>query len=66
MVVRGNYMDNIGGDGIFVNGPYRGLIEYNEIHRSCMRAGFPDLPGDDGWWPHVAACWIQNTEETIR
>ena len=65
VVVRGNYMDNIGGDGIFVNGPYRGLIEYNEIHRSCMRAGFPDLPGDDGWWTHVAACWIQNTEETI-
>ena len=65
VVVRGNYMDNIGGDGIFVNGPYRGLIEFNEIHRSCMRAGFPDLPGDDGWWPHVAACWIQNTEETI-
>lgn len=65
VVVRNNYMDNIGGDGIFVNGPYRGLIEFNKIHRSCMRAGFPDLPGDDGWWPHVAACWIQNTEETI-
>ncbi|MGI5846650.1 MAG: right-handed parallel beta-helix repeat-containing protein [Candidatus Cryptobacteroides sp.] len=65
VVVRGNYMDNLGGDGIFVNGPYRGLIEYNEIHRSCMRSGDPNLPGDDGWWPHVAACWIQNTEETI-
>ena len=65
VVVRRNYMDNLGGDGIFVNGPYRGLIEYNEIHRSCMRSGDPNLPGDDGWWPHVAACWIQNTEETI-
>ncbi|MCR4860054.1 MAG: right-handed parallel beta-helix repeat-containing protein [Bacteroidales bacterium] len=65
VVIRRNYMDNIGGDGIFVNGPYRGLIEYNEIHRSCMRSGDPNLPGDDGWWPHVAACWIQNTEETI-
>lgn len=65
VVVRKNYMDNIGGDGIFVNGPYRGLIEYNVIRRSCMRAGAPDLPGDDGWWPHVAACWIQDTEETI-
>ncbi len=65
VVVRGNYMDNLGGDGIFVNGPYRGLIEFNEIHRSCMRSGDPNLPGDDGWWPHVAACWIQNTEETI-
>ena len=65
VVVRKNYMDNLGGDGIFVNGPYRGLIEYNEIHRSCMRSGTPDLPGDERWWPHVAACWIQNTEETI-
>ncbi len=65
VVLRRNYMDNLGGDGIFVNGPYRGLIEYNEIHRSCMRSGDPNLPGDDGWWPHVAACWIQNTEETI-
>lgn len=65
VVVRRNYMDNLGGDGIFVNGPYRGLIEFNEIHRSCMRSGSPYLPGDNGWWPHVAACWIQNTEETI-
>ncbi len=65
VVVRGNYMDNLGGDGIFVNGPYRGLIEYNEIHRSCMRSGNLDLPGSEGWWPHTAACWIQNTEETI-
>ena len=65
VVVRKNRMDNLGGDGIFVNGPYRGLIEYNVIRRSCLRAGAPDLPGDDGWWPHVAACWIQDTEETI-
>lgn len=65
VVVRKNYMDNLGGDGIFVNGPYRGLIEYNEIHRSCMRSGYLDLPGGDTWWPHTAACWIQNTEETI-
>ena len=65
VVVRKNRMDNLGGDGIFVNGPYRGLIEYNVIRRSCLRAGAPDLPGDDGWWPHVAACWIQDTEETV-
>ena len=65
VAVRRNWMDNIGGDGIFVNGPYRGLIEYNYIRRSCMRSGDPNLPGDDGWWPHVAACWIQNTEETV-
>ena len=65
VVVRRNYMDNLGGDGIFVNGPYRGLIEFNEIRRACMRSGYLDLPGGDDWWPHTAACWIQNTEETI-
>jgi hypothetical protein len=65
IVVRKNYMDNLGGDGIFVNGPYRGLIEYNEVRRSCMRSGYPDLPGGDDWWPHTAAIWIQNTEETV-
>ena len=65
VVVRKNYMDNLGGDGLFVNGPYRGLIEFNEIRRSCMRSGYLDLPGGENWWPHTAACWIQNTEETI-
>lgn len=65
IVVRKNYMDNLGGDGIFVNGPYRGLIEYNEVHRSCMRSGYLDLPGGESWWPHTAAIWIQNTEETV-
>jgi hypothetical protein len=65
IVVRKNYIDNLGGDGIFVNGPYRGLIEYNEVRRTCMRSGYLDLPGGENWWPHTAAVWIQNTEETI-
>jgi hypothetical protein len=65
IVVRGNYMDNLGGDGIFVNGTYRGLIEHNEVRRSCMRSGYLDLPGGDSWWPHTAAIWIQGAEETI-
>jgi hypothetical protein len=70
--VRRNYMDNLGGDGIIVGGSYRALIEFNEIHRSCMRSGNLYLPGDtgwenggDGWWPHTAACWIIRCEETI-
>ena len=63
--VRRNYMDNLGGDGIIVSGSYRALIEYNEIHRSCLRTGYLDLPGDQNWWPHVAACWIIRCEETI-
>ena len=70
--VRRNYMDNLGGDGIIVGGSYRALIEFNEIHRSCLRSGSLDLPGDsgwaekgEGWWPHTAACWIIRCEETI-
>ena len=65
VIVRNNTMDNLGGDGIFVNGPYRGLIERNIVKRSCMRAGGLDIPGGASWWPHVAAVWIQNTVETV-
>lgn len=65
MKIRRNYIDNLGGDGIIVSGAYRGLIEFNEIHRSCLRSGYLDLPGDENWWPHTAACWIIRCEETI-
>jgi len=65
VIVRGNVMDNLGGDGIFVNGPYRGIIEHNIVRRSCMRSGNLDLPGGKDWWPHTAAIWIQNTIETV-
>ena len=65
LLVRRNYMDNLGGDGIIVGGSYRALIEFNEIHRSCLRSGYLDLPGDENWWPHTAACWLIRCEETI-
>ncbi len=65
LVVRRNYMDNLGGDGIIVGGSYRALVEFNEIHRSCLRSGYLDLPGDENWWPHTAACWLIRCEETI-
>jgi hypothetical protein len=65
VIVRNNVMDNLGGDGIFVNGTYRGVIENNIVRRSCMRSGNIDLPGGKDWWPHTAAIWIQNANETI-
>ena len=66
VVVRGNVMDNLGGDGIIVGGGSRALIEYNVVRRSCLRSGYPDLPGDDKkWWPHTAAIWIQHTTDTV-
>lgn len=65
VLVRNNYLENLGGDAIFVNGPDKGLIEYNIAKRSCMRSGDLDLEGGENFWPHTAAIWIQNTEGTI-
>jgi len=65
VVVRKNVMDNLGGDGIIVGGGSKAMIEYNVVKRSCLRSGYPDLPGDDNWWPHTAAIWIQHTTETV-
>jgi len=70
MVVRHNYMENLGGDGIFCGGSgsniiHQGLIEYNEVRRSCLRSGYLDLAGGETWWPHTAAIWIQNAFETV-
>ena len=70
MNVRHNYMENLGGDGIFCSGlnniiMYRGMIEYNEVRRSCLRSGYLDLVGGETFWPHTAAIWIQNAEESV-
>jgi len=65
VIVRNNSMDNLGGDGIFVNGTYKGMIEHNVVKRSCMRSGNLDLSGGEKWWPHTAAIWIQDASETI-
>lgn len=65
LVVRRNYMENLGGDGIFVGGCYRGLVERNVARRTCLRSGYPDLVGGAKWWPHTAAIWLQDAEETV-
>ena len=65
IIVRKNYMDNLGGDGIFVSGCDHGLIEYNIATRTCMRSGDPDLPGGEKFWPHTAAIWIARCNETV-
>lgn len=66
MVIRKNYMENLGGDGIIAGGCYRGLVEYNVARRTCMRSGYQDLTAEGlKWWPHTAAIWLQNAEETV-
>jgi parallel beta-helix repeat protein len=66
IVVRGNQMENLGGDGIFVNGCRRGLLEHNIAKRTCMRSGDPDLViVGRPYNPHTAAMWLQNCFETV-
>ena len=65
MIVRHNYIEGLGGDGIICSGCYRGLIEYNIARRTCLRTGYLDLVGGESWWPHTAAIWIANAEETV-
>ena len=65
IIVRKNVINNLGGDGIFVSGCYKGLIEYNNVNRSCLRSGDPDLPGGENFWPHTAAIWIARCDETV-
>lgn len=65
IIVRKNFMENLGGDGIFVSGCDKGLIEYNIVKRSCMRSGDPDLVGGEKFWPHTAAIWIARCDETV-
>lgn len=63
--VRHNFMENLGGDGIFVGGCYKGVIEHNIAKRTCMHSGYLDLKGGENWWPHTAAIWIQDADETV-
>lgn len=65
IVVRRNKLDNIGGDGIFLNGSFKGLIEHNIVNMSCLRSGNLDVPGADKFWPHTAAIWIQGADSTL-
>ena len=69
IVIRNNYMENLGGDGIIVHGAFRGLIEYNIADQTCLRTGDPHLDTGDvsrySWWPHTAAIWMSHSKETI-
>ena len=66
VVVRGNKLENLGGDGIIVIGANKALLEYNIADRTCLRSGDPDLDtGGEDWWPHTAAIWLWKNTETV-
>jgi Right handed beta helix region len=65
IVVRGNFMENLGGDGIFVSGCQHGLIEGNIAMRTCMQTGDTNIALTNRYNPHSAAMWLQNCNDTI-
>jgi hypothetical protein len=66
VIVRGNRMKDIGGDGIVIINAVKGLVERNIAERTCLRSGDPDLDtGSEKWWPHTAAIWLWRCTETI-
>lgn len=66
VVVRGNYIENLGGDGIMTSGCYGGLIERNIAKRTCMSTGDTNAVLAEGRYnPHSAAIWIINCTNTI-
>ena len=60
IVVRGNTVEDLGGDAIMVIGADQPLIEHNTVRRTCLRTGAPDLKPHQGYNPHSAAVWLQN------
>jgi hypothetical protein len=68
VVVRHNRMENLGGDAILVLGSLSALVEYNVIHRSCLRSGDPDVvlaEGDEGYNLCSAAIWLHTCDDSI-
>ena len=54
VVVRGNELEDVGGDGILIMGSHAPLVEKNVARRCCKKAGHPALE-EDGYWANCAA-----------
>jgi hypothetical protein len=60
VVIRGNLLEDIGGDGILVLGSDRPLVERNTVRRCCKKAGDPACFEEDFWAPCAAAVWFHH------
>lgn len=63
VVVRGNLMEDIGGDAILILGSYAPLIEGNVVRRCCLKTGDPAY--GDGYNPSSAAIWLHHCERGV-
>ena len=63
VIVRNNYMEDIGGDAILVLGSDAPLIERNTVKRCCLKTGDPAY--GDGYNVCSAAIWLHHCEKGI-
>lgn len=63
VVIRGNTLEDIGGDAILVLGSDRPLIEHNIVRRCCLKTGDPQYGRD--YNPSSAAIWLHHCEGGI-
>ena len=65
VTIRGNHIEDCGGDAILVLGSVKPLIESNTVRRSCLRTGDPKFPAHPGYNPHSAAVWLHSCLEGV-
>lgn len=63
VVIRGNQLEDIGGDAILVLGSVGALVEKNVVRRCCLKTGNP-IYGTD-YNPSSAAIWLHHCENSI-
>jgi hypothetical protein len=60
VVVRGNTLEDVGGDAILIMGSDAPLVEKNVVRRSCKKAGNPAYRQEEYWAPSAAAVWFHH------
>ncbi len=60
IVVRGNTVEDLGGDAIMVIGADKPLVEHNTVRHACQRTGASDVKKEPDYNPHSAAIWMQH------
>jgi hypothetical protein len=60
VIVRGNTLEDVGGDGILIMGSDAPLVERNVVRRACKKSGHPDLQESSWWSPSAATIWFHH------
>jgi hypothetical protein len=65
VVIRNNYMEDIGGDGIIVLGSNKPLVERNVVKRCCLKVGDTEYGNDGDYNTSSAGIWFHHCSNGI-